>query len=241
MKSNTGVCHHCQNQQFKLNHDNLKQRVEEKGFVYLTKRDEYINNKNIKVMCPCLQIIECSIADIERGRLCKQCKPSRYKITCLEKYGEDNVSKVPEIFEKIQSNSFLRKNMILPISKRTLVLMGYEPQAVTFLLEQSNDKILGTQIIEDDILVGKDVPRFRYQTDDGKEHVYFPDIHIKNSKVIIEVKSIYTFEFQKRMNYLKFKKVVEDGYILRLIMYIDYKMNMKDIVFENLNDLEQLL
>ena len=119
--------------------------------------------------------------------------------------------------------------------------MGYEPQAISFLLEQEQDKVLYRKIEEDDILVGKEVPRFRYETDDGKEHIYFPDIFIRNSKVIIEVKSLYTFHYQTRLNYLKFKKVVEEGYTLRLIMFMDYKMNMKDIICKTLEDLEQIV
>jgi hypothetical protein len=241
LKVNTGLCHHCQNSKSKLDYDNVKTRIEEKGFKIITKKDEYSNNKKVFVICPCSNSYESTLFDITRGRLCIHCKQDRTKITCLEKYGEDNVSKVPEIFEKIQSSLFKRKIVILPKTKRELTVMGYEPQAISFLLEQEQDKVLYRKIEEDDILVGKEVPRFRYETDDGKEHIYFPDIFIRNSKVIIEVKSIYTFHYHVRINYLKFKKVVEEGYTLRLIMFMDYKMNMKDIICKTLEDLEQIV
>ena len=96
-------------------------------------------------------------------------------------------------------------------------------------------------ISEDDIIVGKEVPRFRYKSDDGKEHIYFPDIFIRNSKIIIEVKSIHSFHYHVRMNYLKFKQVVSEGYQLRLMMFHGYHMNLTDIVCSTLQDVEQIL
>lgn len=119
--------------------------------------------------------------------------------------------------------------------------MGYEPQAIGFLLQQEIDPILHRKIEEDDIIVGKDVPRFRYKLDDGSSHLYFPDLLIKDSNLIIEVKSIYTFHYHVRINYLKFRKVVEDGYRLRLLMYQGYKMNLTDITCTTLDDVEQIL
>ena len=242
MKVNTGVCHHCQNDQFKLQYEDLKLRVEEKGFILLTKKEEYKNNKeNLKVICICKSIHECVLWDITRGRMCVTCKQARYKVTCLEKYGEDNVSKVPDIFAKIQFSSLARKHMMLPITKRELVLMGYEPQAITFLLQQESDPLLGRKLEEDDIVVGKEVMRFRYHTDYKKEHIYFPDIQIRDTKVIIEVKSSYTFHYHVRLNYLKFRQVVQDGYILRLLMFSGYNMNLVDITCKILDDVEQIL
>lgn len=44
-----------------------------------------------------------------------------------------------------------------------------------------------------------------------------------------------------RINYLKFRKVVEDGYRLRLLMFQGYKMNLTDITCTTLEDVEQIL
>lgn len=242
LRVNTGVCHHCQNEQFKLEYEDLKERIQHKGFVLITQDHEYKNNKQyLDVVCPCGLECKVKLNDITRGRMCNKCKPDRYRSTCLDKYGEDNVSKVPDIFAKIQFSSLARKHVILPITKRELVLMGYEPQAITYLLEQKQDPVLERVIHEDDIRVGKEVPRFRYNTDDGKDHIYFPDIFLHGTNVIIEVKSLYTFRYQVRMNYLKFKKVVQDGYVLRLIMFLNYKMEVKDIICKTLDDVEQIL
>lgn len=64
---------------------------------------------------------------------------------------------------------------------------------------------------------------------------------IRGSNLIIEVKSIYTFHYHVRINYLKFRKVVEDGYRLRLLMFQGYKMNLTDITCTTLKDVEQIL
>ncbi len=242
LKVNTGYCHHCQNNQFKLEYEDIKQRVEEKGLRLLLKKDEYKNNKQyFQLTCICGNNYESVLRDITRGRLCIKCQQDRIKKTCLEKYGEDNVSKVPHIFYKILLSCANRKTVTLPKSGRELIVMGYEPQAIQFLLGQENDPILEKKIEEDDIIVGKDVPRFRYLLDDGSSHLYFPDIFIRDSNLIIEVKSIYTFHYHVRINYLKFRKVVQDGYRLRLLMYQGYKMNLTDITCITLEDVEQIL
>lgn len=242
LKVNTGYCQHCQNEQFKLEYDDVKQRVEEKGLTLITKKDEYKNNKQkLKITCLCGSNHQAVLIDITRGKLCQKCKVTKYKATCLEQYGEDNVSKVYDIFAKIQFHSFSHKHVILPKTGRELVVMGYEPQAIMFLLQQDVDPILNRKIEEDDIIVGKDVPRFRYEMDDATKHLYFPDMLIRSSNLIIEVKSVYTFHYHVRMNYLKFRKVVEDGYRLRLLMFKGYKKELIDITCTTLDDVEQIL
>ena len=183
MKVNKGCCHYCQNDQFKLEYEDIKQRVEGKGLILVTKQSEYKNNKQkLKIICSCGDNHEAILIDITRGKLCKKCKVIKYKATCLAQYGEDNVSKVYDIFAKIQFHSFSHKSVILPKTGRELIVMGYEPQAIMFLLQQGIDPILEKKIDEDDIIVGKDVPRFRYEIDDGSKHIYFPDMLILLSK-----------------------------------------------------------
>jgi hypothetical protein len=242
LKVNTGYCQHCQNEQFKLEYDDVKQRVEEKGLTLLLKQDEYKNNKQyLPLICSCGNTYESVLRDISKGKICMKCQPERIKKTCLEKYGEDNVSKVPSIFYKILQSQANRKHVILPKTGRELIVMGYEPHAIMFLLQQDIDPILNRKIEEDDIIVGKDVPRFRYEMDDATKHLYFPDMLIRSSNLIIEVKSVYTFHYHVRMNYLKFRKVVEDGYRLRLLMFKGYKKELIDITCTTLDDVEQIL
>ncbi len=230
MLKNTGVCHLCQNVKFRLEYDDVKKRIENKGIVLLTK--QYSNNKEkLKLICRCGKEYETVLHEVERGRLCINCKTYRCKKTCLELYGEDNVSKVPEIFAKIQASVYRRKHIILPETKREIIVMGYEPQAITILLEKE-------KIHEDNIIVGINVPRFRYTDDDEKEHVYFPDIHIKDTNIIIEVKSTYTFHYHVRLNYHKFRSVITNGYMIRLMMF-DNEMKLTDITFSTIDDVEK--
>lgn len=190
----------------------------------LTKEDEYTNNKQkIKMLCKCGEPYEAVLSDIKRGKNCKSCKTEKFKETCLEIYGEDNVSKVPFIFEKILISNFRRKVFEFPETKRKVIVMGYEPMAITTLISRETDPYLLKKIHEDDIILGKEIKRFRYKDNEGTDHVYFPDIYINNTNHIIEVKSDYTFYRDREINILKFRAVVENGYILRLMIYNDKK------------------
>ena len=108
-----------------------------------------------------------------------------------------------------------------------------------FLLKQKIDPIVERTIEEDDIIVGKEVPRFRYELD-GKQHLYFPDIRIRDSNLIVEVKSIYTFHYHVQINYHKFRSVIKEGYRVRLLMFQNYKMDLTDITMTTLDDVEQI-
>jgi len=56
------------------------------------------------------------------------------------------------------------------------------------------------------MFLGKAIPTFKYKDNEGTTHTYHPDIMVKsdNRILIIEVKSIYTFNNNSRINYLKF-------------------------------------
>jgi hypothetical protein len=229
---NSGVCHHCQNDKFKLAYEDVKQRVEARGFTLLLKEDEYVNNKQLlPVVCPCSQVQHVVLRGITRGRFCMQCQTARTKATCMERYGETNVSKVPEIFERIVAGLYKRKSFTFPKTGRCVTLMGYEPQAIEYLLSQP-DAVLGRMIQEEDIKTGAEIPRFRYQHDG--EHVYFPDLMV--DKMIVEVKSDYTFGYHPRLNQSKARAVIEQGYVMRFLIF-DRKMNVLDKVFRTASDL----
>jgi len=236
MLVNTGVCHHCQNVQFRVEHEEVKRRVEEKGFKLMMEEGEYENNKEVKVECTCGEINTTRLTDVRRGRMCRACKPDRYRQTCMERYGEDNVSKVPEIYERIVEGLFSRKTFAFP-SGREVTVMGYEPQAIERLLAQERDLVLGRKIEEDEIRVGREVPRFRYSMDG--EHVYFPDIWIRDTNVIIEVKSDYTFSYHPMLNYEKGRAVVEAGYVFRLMIF-GRRMELREWVFRTAAECEEI-
>ena len=82
LKVNTGYCHYCQNDQFKLEYEDIKQRVEEKGLTLLLKKGDYKNNKQyIPLICTCGNRYDSVLRDIKRGKLCIKCQPDRIRRT----------------------------------------------------------------------------------------------------------------------------------------------------------------
>ena len=63
-------------------------------------------------------------------------------------------------------------------------LMGYEPQALDYILENNLASVK-------EIKIGKDVPRIKYSYRNTSK-TYFPDMYIPTQNRIIEVKSIWT-------------------------------------------------
>jgi len=129
--------------------------------------------------------------------------------TCLMRYGVANPSQDGEIFDRIIHNQMRWKEFVLP-SGRIVKIQGYEDKALA--------KLLG-EYSEDDIVIGrKNIPKFRYISADGKQHIYFPDFFIPKDNTIVEVKSEWTMKIQKN-NDLKFQAVRDDGYELRLMIF----------------------
>lgn len=239
-RSTLGVCSSCQNDKNKVDFDKIKLEVEKQGMIILTLKEEYKNNKTkLKLLCKCGQNYEALYSDIKRSKNCLQCKTQKYKDTCIERYGEDNVSKVPEIFEKITMTSFSKKEFIFPKTNRIVHIMGYEPQAILWLLNQECDPLLNRCIEEDDIIIGKSVKRFTYTDEIYINHVYFPDFMIKDTTIIIEVKSLYIFNKDHSKNKLKFRSVINNDYILRLVLF-DEKKKVHDSICRTLEDVDAL-
>jgi hypothetical protein len=118
-------------------------------------------------------------------------------------------------------SNFTRKQYIFPKTKRIVYVLGYENLALNYLLKYK-EKILNKYIEENEISV-YNIPNFKYFDDDNKEHMYYPDIFIKETNLIIEVKSDYTFNKEPRINYIKFKTVSKNGYNLKLMIFNDRK------------------
>ena len=234
---NKGRCGHCDNEHTKLDYDDIKNRVEAMGVKLLTKKEEYINNKMLlSLICVCGNPDLKNLKDIERGRKCdKVCRQRKFKETCMEKYGVSNPSQDPEIFAKIQSSLYRRKEFVFPLTGRVVNLMGYEPQAVLYLLGQEKDKYLQKKIEEDDIMTGKLVPRFKYE-----DHVYFPDLYLEKN-MIVEVKGDWTLHSDKEVNMKKFKAVIRGGYVLRLILMFENGGVQNDLLFEREEDVDMMI
>ena len=56
---------------------------------------------------------------------------------------------------------------------------------------------------------------------DGKLSRYYPDAFIKSKKIVVEVKSPYTYQKELEKNHAKFRKVAEMGLSLHLYVFDD--------------------
>jgi hypothetical protein len=219
---NLGNCSKCQHEKFKLSYDKLKQDIETHGFKLLTKPEEYVSNKQkLDVICKCGYQYQTYLVSIRQDKHCKvNCKTEKYEKTCNEKYNERNVMHIDDIFHKSQINQITNKEYTFENNNK-IIVQGTEDLTINYLLKHKN-RILQRIIKEDEILV-KNIPSFKYIYEE-KEHKYYPDIYIKDTKLIIESKSIYTHNRQGPLkNYCKYKSVNNNGYDIMIVMINDYR------------------
>ena len=217
---NLGSCSKCQHEKFRLSYDKLKEEVEKHGFQFLTKPDEYTSNKQkLDVICKCGTQYQTYLVSIRQDKHCKEnCKIEKYEKTCMEKYNEKNVMHVDDIFYKSQVNQITNKEYTFKNNDK-IIIQGTEDLTIDYLLKYEN-RLLKRLIKEDEILV-KNIPSFKYIYE-NKEHKYYPDIHIKDTKLVIESKSIYTHNRQGPLkNYCKYKNVNSNGYDIMIVMIND--------------------
>jgi hypothetical protein len=138
------------------------------------------------------------------------------KQTCIKKYGVPYPFLNDDIFQKAISKLGQRKPFML--GDTCVYVMGYEPQMLRRMIGMYEPE-LGRVICANDILVGKATQTYRYKTDDGVEHLYYPDIELKESNLTIEVKSIWTFNMAPRKTWLKMQAVVAKGRTARLVIF----------------------
>ena len=130
-----------------------------------------------------------------------------------------------ERYDSVRPNIYNLSNKVYTFpSGNSVSVMGYENIAIDYLITKKNiyfNKILN----EENIFAGKKVPTFNYEDEKGKIHTYHPDIMLKcdNKILIVEVKCIYTFNYNSLINYLKFCSVVKT-HDLGVMMYSDKKM-----------------
>ena len=140
----------------------------------------------------------------------------RIKKNYLNKYDVEHPSQVLNIHLKQQR--FKRKDYILP-SGKVIKIQGYENFALDLLLKEYS---------EDEISFdSKDIPRISYRDEYEKDRKYFPDLYIAKENLIIEVKSIYTFEKDLNVNLAKRKSTIESGYNFKFMIF-DEKLNLTE-------------
>lgn len=142
--------------------------------------------------------------------------------TCLEKYGVENSAQDAGVYEKTMKSQYKSKEYVMPAGNIVKV-QGYEPFAITYLLKSYRQ--------EDIMIETYDKPRLPYKDDIGKNHYYFPDIHIPKDNLIIEVKSMYTYNKNIPRHMLKRQTCIDAGYNF-MFMIFDKDGNLLD----NTND-----
>lgn len=226
---NLGNCSNCQHEKFKLSYDKLKQDVEKHGFQLLTKPDEYTSNKQkLNVICKCGKQYQTYLVSVRQDKHCKEnCKTEKSEKTCMDKYNERNVMHIDDIFYKCQETFSTTKEYIFEETGRKINIQGTENIIIEYLLKHEN-KILKKKIKEEEILQ-KNIPSFKYIYNE-KEHKYYPDFYIKDTKLIIEAKTTNTHNKNPYYitNYLKYKSANNSGYNV-IIIILDNNFKLFDI------------
>lgn len=203
LRKGTGVCIKCMNRERRATFDDVVNECKVYGFELL----EYDGNKKIRAKCPCGSMFEGPMADIRRGRKCKECAGARREQTNLERYGCANVMHNRKIFEKTIITGFSTKLYKFPSGKEVYV-QGYETNAINYCLKFFSEEDIQT----------KSLPVIYYNFE-GRIRAYHPDIFILSENCIIEVKSIYTLCLEFDKNMAKFEAVKKSKYKFRLLVF----------------------
>lgn len=131
----------------------------------------------------------------------------KIEATCMEKYGVRHHMQDPETFERVmkaqQQAAYKYKDYVSP-SGKSYKVQGYEGPVINYLLQA------GVQ--ENDLTnIRFEVPIVPYSFD-KKERIYFPDIYIKSKRMLVEVKSTYTYKNDLEKNLAKQKAAKKLGY-----------------------------
>lgn len=139
----------------------------------------------------------------------EECK-EKARETSMKKYGVSHPMQHPDVQQRQLRASFQFKEYKLP-SGNTISYQGYE----NFLLSD----LLNENIPEADIILGHvNKPSVPYEFE-TKQRMYFPDMYIKKSNTIYEVKSEYTYESWKEETHAKMQACVDHGYNAELRVY----------------------
>ena len=225
MKKNQGHCCHCQHEKQRIPNKEVVQIIESRD---MKLTGEYTSNKNVPLECACGELFTTSLHRLVNGSNCVKCAPEKRLQTATERYGEHPfaceaiqektkatnmanrgvpyIMQDPEILQRaIETKG---KEYIFPSGKTEKVL-GFEPAALTFLLQTYQ---------EDDIAVGRDIPQIPFEVKD-KKCMYTPDAYIRSENCIIEVKCPYTLTRDLDINFAKFKATIQAGYKCRVLIF----------------------
>jgi len=177
------------------------------------------------------------------------------KKTCIDKYGEDNVSKVDSVkLTKSKTNidnwgvsNVFQSNEIKMKSKKTMLskfgvehanqdfntfnkaqISGYKIKKYGGIYYRGKNELDFIKYCELRGIKVENGPSVKFKID-NKLKVYHSDFYIRDINLICEIKSKYTYDYNKSINDLKRDACIEQGY--KFIFIID--MNYTE--FNNIN------
>lgn len=150
------------------------------------------------------------------------CDPNvkkKVRDTVLKRWGTTNVSKCPEIQERIVRGLKKHFNGII-CGKYFYNLQGYEPKFIEWAISNTS---LSINDIHNNCIFAK----YRYK---NEEHTYYPDLVVPKKRIVIEVKSEATsgiYATTKYYNYYKnrakAKAIVNLGFHYAFALYSESK------------------
>ena len=188
---------------------NLKKR----GVEYPQQNKECVEKR--KKTCKENHGMECCFNRKDVEKKVKEIKQSKEYLEQVEKLrlGEKNRFyhlNYREYFHKIN----FAKRKCYKSKTKEFITQGYENNVLDMLINKDN-------IDDKYIFNGKDIPSFTYIDENGKTRNYFPDILLDDGKekVMIEVKSIFTYNMASRQNMKKFREIVKNGYKMKCYIF----------------------
>lgn len=141
----------------------------------------------------------------------EECKERRRR-TWLANYGVDNPAKSDQVKDKIyQGQNYKKTNKTICLCGKLYRVQGFEHIIIAELLKSG--------FKESDIVIDKKlVPKINYFDNTGAKRRYYPDIWIPRLNMLIEVKSLYTWQKYKEINLLKIAAAKQSGYTIRVMV-----------------------
>ena len=130
--------------------------------------------------------------------------------------------KDPDFAHKVRVGGFKAKEYLLP-SGNIVKIQGWEPIALDNLLQiyQEND------IAICDADIQKEIGRISYEFE-NKQRTYRPDLYIRSTNTIIEVKSTWTFKKDLAKNIAKKQACLKLGFNFEFMIFNNKKQRVDE-------------
>lgn len=208
-KESAMKCKHVQEKQFeKMKKTNLEKYGVESTLSLDSTKEKYKSTMNIRY----------GVDSPWKNKNIKE----KMENTTLERYGDKSYAKTSNWMERFKNHEWGNRyyDYILP-SGKIIRIQGYEKYAIDYLLKNGYEE-------KDIKTVSKEKPSFRYDYL-NKERIYKPDIYLEPDNLIIEVKSLFTYNLENLMNLEKEKSCVIQGFQFQFWIF-DRKGNLEVVI-----------